>query len=300
MTTTEIKNALPRPGHSTLEQAARWMRVRAVSGRIILFGILILGGIWALVPIYWTLSTSFKTRADILKLKVNLVPQPFTLGNYDFVITERALIPLRNSIIVAIGTVVLGLVVATLAGYAAARFNFPGKRLLLGILLLTIMLPGIVILIPLYIQMVRIGLLDTYEVLILLTMAWVIPFTVWLMKGFFEAIPPELDAAAMVDGYSRLGALLRVVLPLSRQGLAAGALYIFIAAWNSFLYPLIFTNRADMRTLPLFLYSFLGYYDIDWGRLAAGGIFAAAPVVLLFILLQRSFIEGLIKGSLKG
>lgn len=262
--------------------------------------ILTLGVIWATIPLYWTLNTSFKTRADILKLKINLLPSPFTLENYDFVLTERALIPLRNSILVAVGTVVFGLIVGALAGYAASRFEFPGKRWLMGILLLTIMLPGVVILIPLYMQMSQIGLLDSYTVLILLSMAWVTPFVVWLMKGFFDAIPSELDAAAMVDGYTRLGALWRVILPLSRQGMAAGALYIFITTWNSFLYPLIFTNRADMRTLPLFLYTFLDYYDIDWGRLAAASMAAAAPVVILFIILQRSFIEGLIKGSLKG
>jgi ABC-type glycerol-3-phosphate transport system permease component len=237
---------------------------------------------------------------DILQLSVHLVPSPFTLENYDFVFTERLLIPMRNSIIVGVGTVVSGLILAAVAGYATARFDFPGKGVILSILLLTIMLPGIVILIPLYIQMARLGQLDTYQVLILLTIAWVTPFAVWLMKGFFQAIPPELDSAAMVDGYSRLGALVRVILPLSRHGLAAGALYIFIAAWNSFLYPMIFTNRASMQTLPLFVYLFLGFYDTDWGRLTAASVVAAAPVVLLFILLQHSFIEGLIKGSLKG
>lgn len=284
----------------SLHRSARWAHLRRVVGRACLYVTLTLAGIWALVPVYWTLNTSFKTKEAILKLSVTLWPEPFTLSNYDFVLTARALVPMKNSIIVAVGTVVFGLLVAALAGYAAARFSFPGKDLALGILLLTIMLPGVVILIPLYIQMAELNQLDTYQVLIVLTMAWVIPFTVWLMKGFFEAIPPELDNAALVDGYSRLGAFARVALPLSRQGLAAGALYIFIAAWNSFLYPLIFTNRADMRTLPLFLYSFLDYYDIDWGRLTAASVVAAAPVTILFILLQRSFIEGLVKGSLKG
>ena len=281
-------------------QVARLPRLRTLLARSAIYLILIMGTVWALIPVYWTLNTSFKPMSDILKLNVALWPKHFTLANYDFMLTDQVLTPLYNSIIVAVGTVVLGLFVAALAGYATARFEFPGKRLVLGILLFTIMLPGVVILIPLYIQMADLNLLDTYQVLILLTAAWVIPFTVWLMKGFFEAIPPELDNAAMVDGYSRLGAFLRIVLPLSRQGLAAGALYIFIAAWNSFLYPLIFTDKADMQTLPLFLYSFLGFYDIDWGRLTAAAVVAAAPVTILFILLQRSFIEGLIKGSLKG
>lgn len=281
-------------------QIARWPRVRALLARTAIYLVLITGAVWALIPVYWTLNTSFKPMSDILKLNVALWPKHFTLANYDFMLTDQLLTPLYNSIIVAVGTVLLGLFVAALAGYATARFEFPGKRLILGILLFTIMLPGIVILIPLYIQMANLRLLDTYQVLILLTAAWVVPFTVWLMKGFFEAIPPELDNAAMVDGYSRLGAFFRVALPLSRQGLAAGALYIFIAAWNSFLYPLIFTDKADMQTLPLFLYTFLGFYDIDWGQLTAAAVVAAAPVAILFVLLQRSFIEGLIKGSLKG
>lgn len=288
------------PAEAAAPQVTRRPRLRAFLVRAVLYLTLIAGSIWALMPVYWTLNTSFKPKDDILKLGVDLWPKHFILANYDFALTGRAIVPLYNSAIVAVGSVVLGLLVAALAGYAAARFEFPGKRFMLGTLLFTIMLPGVVILIPLYVQMADLKLLDTYQVLILLTVAWVIPFTTWLMKGFFEAIPPELDNAAMVDGYSRFGAFLRVVLPLSRQGLAAGALYVFISAWNSFLYPLIFTNRADMRTMPLFLYSFLDYYDIDWGRLAAAAAVAAAPVVILFILLQRSFIEGLIKGSLKG
>lgn len=283
-----------------LQRKVRMAKIRSAVWRVLTVFFLIIGAVWALIPAYWTVNTSLKTSEDILKLEVDLIPAPLTFQNYDFVLTERNLIPARNSVIVAAGTVLLGLFVAALAGYAAARFNFPGKTILLNILLLTIMVPGIVILIPLYIQMAQLKLLDTYTVLIVLSTAYVTPFTVWLMKGFFEAIPPELDRAAMVDGYTRLGALRRIVIPLSKLGLAAGALYIFIVAWNSFLYPLIFTNRADMRTLPLFLYLFLDFYQIDWGRLTAGAMVAAIPIIILFILLQRSFIEGLIKGSIKG
>jgi ABC-type glycerol-3-phosphate transport system permease component len=283
-----------------LQTRVRRAKTLSMVGRIATLLFLVIGVIWALVPAYWTVNTSLKTLDSILSFEVDLLPSPLTMQNYDFVLTERALIPARNSLIVGLGTTLLALSAAALAGYASARFNFRGKGALLGILLLTIMVPGIVILIPLYIQMSKLRLLDTYAVLIVLTAAYVIPFTVWLMKGFFEAIPPELDQAAMVDGYTRTGALWRVVLPLSRQGLAAGALYIFIVAWNRCLYPLIFTNRQDMRTFPLFLYLFLDFYQIDWGRLTAAAVIAALPIVLLFILLQRSFIEGLVKGSMKG
>lgn len=254
----------------------------------------------ALLPIYWTVITSLRPATAVRALEVEFWPANPTLDNYWQVFDARLAQYGTNSLIVAVAAVLAGLLVAAPAGYAAARFQFPGKQALLGVLLLTVMLPGIVIIVPLYIQMARWGLLDTYLVLIVLTVAYVTPFTVWLLKGFFEAIPRNIDNAALVDGYGPLGAFLLAVLPLARHGLAAGAVYIFIQAWNSFLYPLIFTSSDAVKTLPLFLYSFIGFYDIDWGRLTAAALIAAAPVIVLYLLLQRIFLQGLVMGSVKG
>jgi multiple sugar transport system permease protein len=260
--------------------------------------LLVLGFIGALLPIYWTLITSLRSANEVRTLGIEFWPRNPTLENFKLLFDRRLADYTTNS--VAGSTVLLGLLIATPAGYAAARFHFPGKRLLLGVLLFTVMVPGIVIIVPLYIQMARWRLLDTYVVLIVLTLAYVTPFTVWLMKGFFEAIPANIDNAALVDGYSPLGAFVRAVLPLARHGMAAGAVYIFIQAWNSFLYPLIFTSSDAVKTLPLFLYSFIGFYDIDWGRLTAAALIAASPVIILYVLLQRVFLEGLVVGSVKG
>jgi ABC-type glycerol-3-phosphate transport system permease component len=205
-----------------------------------------------------------------------------------------------NSLILVAGSMVLVLVVGVLAGYAASRYDFRGKSALLFILLTTVMVPGIVTLIPQYFLAVQLGLHDTYIVLILIFSAWQIPTVIWIMRGFFQNIPRDLDESALVDGCSPIGAFFRIVLPLSMPGIAAAAIVVFVWVWNEFIIALNLTASNATRPVTVGLYFFIGETGIQWGGMSAGATIALLPVVIAFILLQRRFIEGLTAGAIKG
>jgi ABC-type glycerol-3-phosphate transport system permease component len=194
----------------------------------------------------------------------------------------------------------LVLLIGVPAGYAAARYNFRGKNSILFLLMMTVMIPGIVTLIPQYFLAVRLGLHDSFLVLILIYGAWQVPTVVWIMRGFFQNIPRELDESAQVDGCSRVGAFYHVVLPLSIPGIAAAAMVVFVWVWNEFIIALNMTASNATRPLTVGLYFFIGETGIQWGGMSAGAAMALLPVILAFIFLQRRFVEGLTSGSVKG
>jgi ABC-type glycerol-3-phosphate transport system permease component len=196
--------------------------------------------------------------------------------------------------------VILVLVLGVHAGYAAARFEFRGKKPLLFILLATVMVPGIVTLIPVYMMAVQFGLHDTHLVLILVFAAWQTPTVVWLLQAFFENIPRDLDEAALIDGCSRLGAFYRIVLPLSQPGLAAAAILVTVWVWNEFIIALNLTASDAVRPLTVGLFFFVSESGIQWGKMAAAASIALLPIIILFAFLQRRFIQGLTAGATKG
>jgi ABC-type glycerol-3-phosphate transport system permease component len=205
-----------------------------------------------------------------------------------------------NAAVLAIGTSFLVLTVGIHAGYAAARFQFRGKNALLFVLLSTVMVPGIVTLIPLYFLAVKLGLHDTYTVLILAYASWQTPTVVWILRAFFENIPREIEESALIDGCSRLGAFYRIVLPLSQPGLASAAIIVSVWVWNEFIMALNLTSSDAIRPLTVGLFFFIGESGIEWGKMAAGASGALVPVIVLFLFLQRRFIQGLTAGASKG
>jgi multiple sugar transport system permease protein len=257
--------------------------------------------IFVFIPIYWTLNTSLKVPYQVVSFPPKWIPIPFSLESYVQIFTESVL-PRNylNSLILVAGTMVLVLAIGVPAGYAAARYDFRGKNAVLFLLMMTVMVPGIVTLIPQYFLAVQLGLHDTYLLLILIFGAWQVPTVLWIMRGFFQNIPRELDESALVDGCSRIGAFLRIVLPLSVPGIAAAAIIVFVWVWNEFIIALNLTASNATRPLTVGIYFFVGETGIQWGGMSAGAIVALLPVIIFFILLQRRFVEGLTAGAVKG
>lgn len=262
--------------------------------------IIVLWIIMALVPIMWALSTALKTEEHVMDYPPQIWPDPLTLENFRSVLVDIPVVRyLRNSLIVSLSTVVVSLSISSFTAYGFARLRFPGKEIFFFLMMLSMMLPGLTNLVVLYIGASKLKLLDTYWILITIYAAYNIPFSTWLLRGFVEALPTELDDAALVDGCTRAGVFFRVILPVMIPGLAAAGVMAFIVSWNEFIVATTFTNSDAMRTLQVGLRFFQGAYYIDWGRLMAAAIIATIPALLFFFILQRGLIAGLTKGAIK-
>jgi multiple sugar transport system permease protein len=260
-----------------------------------------------LAPFVWLLYTSLAGQSDVSAVPLHWWPRHWTLARYRDIFAGRQnsvatefRTAVVNSFLVASGTVLVSLTVGVLGGYALARLNFPFRRATLLSFLVTYMLPPITLIIPLYLLMSRFGLLDTKLGLIIVYCSLAIPFALWTMSNFFSSLPVELEEAARVDGCSRLGALVRIILPLSRPGIIATALFAFLLCWDEFLYSLIFTSTSNAKTIPVAIAEFTGRNAVDFGLIAAGGIIASLPPLLLTLALQRYLIGGLSSGAVKG
>jgi len=208
---------------------------------------------------------------------------------------------LLNSVIVSAATTVLGVFLASTAAYAFSRFRFPGQRIGLMLFLVSQMFPGVLMMIPLYIIIVQwLGLGSSYIGLVLIYTVTAIPFCVWMMKGYFDTIPRELEESALIDGASQATIFFRIVLPLAKPAVAVTALFSFMTAWNEFIQAATFMNREDMYTGPVGLRFFVGGFSQQWGYFAAGSVIAAIPVVVLFMFLQKYLVSGLTAGAVKG
>ena len=260
-----------------------------------------------LAPFAWLLYASVVGQNDVATVPMHWWPEHWTLSRYRDIFTGRQnsvaaefRSAVLNSVVVASGTVLVSLVVGVLGGYALARLRFPFRRASLMSFLVTYMLPPITLIIPLYLLMSRFGLLDTKVGLIIVYCSLAVPFALWTMSNFFSTLPPELEEAARVDGCSRMGALVRVMLPLSKPGILATALYAFLLCWDEFLYALIFTSTSTAKTIPVAIAEFTGRNAVDFGLIAAGGVLASIPPVLLAVVFQRYLISGLSTGAVKG
>ena len=257
--------------------------------------------LFAIFPIVWALLTSLKEEAAIITTQMQYIPQSITYQNYVDIWTRSNFpILLTNSAITTAMTVVICAVLGTLASYAIARFQFRGRRELMLFYLVIRMFPAVMIIIPLFILMRNVGLLDSRLGLALAYTTFLLPVFIWMMKGFFDAVPLELEDAARIDGCSRIGAMIRVILPLVVGGLVATAVFVAIGAWNEFLFALMMTTSTGSRTWPVGLQLMVGEFQLPWGTLAAGGIVSIVPVVILFALVQRALVRGLTAGAVKG
>ena len=265
--------------------------------------ILILASIISVVPLLWILSTSLKPAAQIFDTQIRFIPLTPTVENYRFLFTMKNHIFftwLRNSVLIAVSTTVLGLFLATTAAYALSRFRFPGHRASLFSFLLIQMFPGALLIAPLYQLMRAYGLLNTWYGLVLAYATTALPFCVWMLKGFFDTIPIEIEEAARVDGLSPIGSFYRIVLPLSLPGLVVTAFYSFITAWNEFMYAMTFMSKEKLYTLPVGMGTFVNQFQSDWQYLAAGAVVITIPVIIFFFFAQKYLVAGLTAGGTKG
>jgi ABC-type glycerol-3-phosphate transport system permease component len=261
----------------------------------------VLVAILAAAPILWGLVTALKLPEQILTYPPQWLPTPPTLHSL-VQAWQNSNLPIyfRNSVLVSAVTVALSLILGAHAAYALARFRFRGQSLILVGLLATSMIPGIAILVPLYDLAVHTGLYNSFAGLILVYTAWNVPILVWLLKGFFESVPVELEEAALVDGCGRLRAFYQIVLPMARPGLLSGGIMALMFTWNDFLIAFTLTISEDHRLLSVGLYTYISNYGIDWGLLMAATVIALVPVLAVFFLLQRRLVDGLMAGAVKG
>ncbi|HDK26075.1 MAG TPA: carbohydrate ABC transporter permease [Candidatus Atribacteria bacterium] len=255
---------------------------------------------FALFPYIWTILSSVKPASELFTKQIHYLPQAPTIKNYVSLFSlTNFLRYFSNSLIVALSTVVLATVISILAAYAFARFSFSMKSFLLVTVLVTTMFPKILLIIPLFRIFSFLGLMNTYIALILAHSTFTIPFAVWMLTGYLEMIPRELDEAALVDGCTKTQVLFKVILPLITPGIAATVVYIFIQSWNDYLYAVMFTSDLATRTLPVGLKMFVGKFEVNWGWLTAGGVITSVPIILFFFIVQRHLIKGLTAGAVK-
>ncbi len=257
---------------------------------------------FVLAPFYWILNIALTPEEQTFTQAIHYLPTSVTIQNFfgifEAVAFGRAFL---NSVVVSTSVTVLAIVVSIFAAYAFARFNFHGRRLLIVSLLLIYMLPGILLLVPMMVIFRTIGILNTYPALVLAESTHAVPFTVWLMTNYFASLPRELEEAAQVDGCDRVGAMVRIALPLAVPGIVAAGLFVFIAAWNNFLFAFMFTSGEDVRTLPVLLRMFvMGESGVYWGKIMAGAVLTTVPVAGAFLFFQRYLIRGLAAGAVKG
>ncbi len=256
--------------------------------------------LFALAPFAWMVLTSLTPTDQLSSGGVSLSPSGWSLDNYERLFNKAQFYKnMLDSLVIAVGTVVLGLAVSITAAYALSRFRFIGRKLFMMQFLLINMFPIVLLILPLFVLMRKYGILDTYFGLILANATVAIPFSVWMLTSYVAAIPKSLDEAAMIDGCSRLAALRRVVLPLMMPGIISTGIYIFITAWNEYLYALTLGGH-NVRPVTVAIQTLIGEYQIEWGLLAAGAVVGAMPATVLFLLVQKRLIGGLTQGAVKG
>ena len=290
-----------------VQELATGARATRASGRVArlpwhggLYALLVLGVLLMATPFVWTLLASFKENSDIFRAPVRFWPRVWTTENYRGLLSGETIPFLRqfgNSAIIAVGQTLLTVLLASLAGYGFAKYEFVGKRLLFVLTLLTLMIPFEVTVVPLFRLMVDIRWLDTYQAVIVPSA--INAFGVFFMRQVMLAVPNDLLDAARVDGATELGIYWRIALPLARGGLAVLAVLSFLNAWNDYLWPLIALRSPEMFTLPIGLATLSGLYRVEWGMIMAGAVLTTLPVLAVFLWMRNHLISGLTAGAVK-
>jgi multiple sugar transport system permease protein len=275
--------------------------------RVGIYAAVVLILVWTLTPYLWMIISSFSFKADLLEVPARLIPDRFTLDNYRELLgsasggstnTSLLVSSLRNSAIIATGTTAVALVLSVLAAYAIARLRFPGRRFYLFGVMSVQMIPPIAIVIPLYVILRQFNLLDTHIGLVLVYMSLILPLAIWMMRSYLATIPAELEEAAMIDGASRIGALIRVTLPLAIPGVITVAVFTFVVAWNEYLYAFTLTN-VSAKTLPVLIGEFSTKLGLEHLKIAAAGVVASLPPLVIAFAFQRYLVRGMTAGAIK-
>jgi N,N'-diacetylchitobiose transport system permease protein len=252
-------------------------------------------------PVYWMVSTSFKTGPNIFSYSPKWLPIPATLANFgDAIHRQYFWQNVRNSLIVVVVVVTLSLALAFLAALALAKFRFYGRKAFIVITIAVLMVPLNALIIPLYITLSRVHEVNKLSGVIITYMTFVLPFAIWTLRGFILGVPRELEEAAMVDGTTRFGAFVRILLPLVAPGLVATSIFAFIQAWNEYIIAYVLLSSPEKQTLTVWLASFTTNRGTEWGPLMAGATLTAVPVVIFFLLVQRRIAFGLTAGAVRG
>lgn len=285
--------------------AAHSSRVRRFLGQDGRLGlvVMILGlgaTVAVLFPIFWMVLGSVRPVTEILAYPPEWLPRQFTLEYYRQLFeTPEYLLYLRNSYVVAIGTTFLSLFLGSLAAYGFSRYQVPGGRVLLLSMLALYMMPGVSLVLPYFKITLALGLYDTRLGLILAYTSYVLPMATWLLKGYMDSIPVDLEEAALVDGATRFGALMRILLPLVTPGLIATGTMGFLGAWNEFFFAVVLTNSIKAQTLTVGIARFFGQYHRDWNGMMALTTFASIPLLIAFVFIQRWVVQGMTAGAVK-
>lgn len=274
---------------------------RTLGRYALVHGLGLLVAAFSMLPLLWGVSTALKLPADVYAFPPVWIPESITFENFIAVFNNPTLArSFLNTLIIASATTLAALVVGVLGGYGFSRYRFPGRNTLLWSVLFTKLFPRVVVIVPFFVTLRNLQLMNTYQGLILVYLMVTFPVAIWLLKGFFDKIPVEIEEAAIVDGCSLPRLLWNVVIPMSRPALVAVAMYAFILAWNEFLFALVFTNGLERRPLSVALAFFIDENGIRWGELMAASIVMSLPAILVFSFSQKLLVRGLGEGALKG
>jgi multiple sugar transport system permease protein len=280
----------------TSRRSSRWLR--SVRSAVVLSLYMLMILVWVL-PVIWVIMTSFKSRTEIFTVPPTIFFEPM-LGNYIEALREQDVLRgIMNSLLVACGTTLFTLLIAVPAGYAFSRVRFPFRDRLSFFALLAQMAPPIGLIIPCFLILSRLRMLDTYPGLIAVHMTLTVPFSIWLMITYFQDLPPSLEEAATVDGASPFNTFLKVVLPNVWGGVGVTAIFAFIESWNEFLYAVVLTG-SETKTAPVAIFGFLAAEESRWGPFTATGVMIMAPVIMVALIAQRQIVKGMTMGATKG
>lgn len=300
VTTTTAADEVRQARAARPSRSARSRKRRPWPVSVAMHATLILASVIAVGPVVWVLLSSFKPAQWVNSSDLSLVKEP-TLANYQYVLTQTNFLRWAlNSVIVAAFTMLIGVFISATAGYALSRFAFPGRRQILLVFLVTQMFPGAILIVPVYIIMARLGLIDTLPSLIIANLTIAVPFCAWMLKGYFDSIPGELDEAAQLDGCGYFATFWRIILPLARPGLAVTGFFTFLTAWGEVAYASAFIQTDRNFTLAYGLRQFVPQFNPLWQYLTASAVLITIPAALVYYVAQRHLISGLTAGGTKG
>ncbi len=291
-----VSRPVPRVAQSVISGKL----VRGLVRRVILYGGLAFFSVWTLFPLLWIVTTSVKTNKELYQ-EATIFPRTFTGQHFDQIINKTRFIDyFKNSLMVSILTMLLAMIIGVMAAYAISRLNFRGRMFMARTTIVTYLVPGSLLFIPLFQIAYRLHLTDKTLGLVVIYLVHSVPFCTWLIISYFNTIPYELEEAAMVDGATRIQALTKIILPLALPALAVTALYAFTGSWNEFLFALLLIGRDSQKTIPAGLAGLINGDTFQWGALMAGAIISSIPPLLIYIAAQKWVVSGLAGGAVKG